>query len=226
MSPALSLRPCSCGSSSEAGTLRSELRALVACALLLFAVPAPASAEWQFAPFVGLTFKGDTSIVDLEDAARLVHWHFGGAVTLIGGGPIGVEALVTYTPGFLDRDEVTVVASSRTLAAMGNVVITVPRGWNEYGLRPYVSGGLGLMYTTVSDLADVFPVSENLLGYNVGGGAVGILTERTSTSAASIGLRFDLRYFSNLKPSDAPDVAIGRVHLTYWTASVGVVFRY
>ena len=47
-----------------------------------------------------------------------------------------------------------------------------------------------------------------------------------ATVVSHEGLRFDLRYFSNLKPSDAPDVAIGRVHLTYWTASVGVVFRY
>ena len=42
---------------------------------------------------------------------------------------------------------------------------------------------------------DVLPVEAKLLGYNVGGGAVGFLTERT-------GLRFDLRYFSNLKPTD------------------------
>jgi hypothetical protein len=58
-----------------------------------------------------------------------------------------------------------------------------------------------------------------LLGYNVGGGAVGFLTERT-------GLRFDLRYFSNLKPVDDPDIALGRVQLSYWLGSVGVVFRF
>ena len=41
-----------------------------------------------------------------------------------------------------------------------------------------------------------------------------------------VGLRFDLRYFSNLKPSDDPEIAIGRVHLSYWTGSVGVVLKY
>ena len=42
-----------------------------------------------------------------------------------------------------------------------------------------------------------------------------------------IGLRFDLRYFSNLKPSDSDEgIAIGRVQLSYWTANAGVVFRY
>ena len=42
-----------------------------------------------------------------------------------------------------------------------------------------------------------------------------------------VGLRFDLRYFSNLKPSDDPELSvIGRVHLSYWTGSVGVVLKY
>ena len=103
---------------------------------------------------------------------------------------------------------------------MGNVVLTTPRSWNEYGLRPFVSGGIGLLHaSTATDALDVLPVNTNLLGYNVGGGAVGFLNDR-------VGLRFDLRYFSNLKPSDDTENAIGRVHLSYWTGSVGVVLKY
>ncbi len=102
---------------------------------------------------------------------------------------------------------------------MGNVVLTTPRSWNEYGLRPFVSGGIGLLHATATDALEFTPVNTNLLGYNVGGGAVGFLNERA-------GLRFDLRYFSNLKPSDDPEIAIGRVHLSYWTGSVGVVLKY
>ena len=89
---------------------------------------------------------------------------------------------------------------------MGNVVLTTPRSWNEYGLRPFVSGGIGLLYasTSAAEAVDVLPVNARLLGYNVGGGAVGFLNERT-------GLRFDLRYFSNLRPTDDTENAIGRV---------------
>ena len=77
-----------------------------------------------------------------------------------------------------------------------------------------------MLSASAKDALDFLPVDAKLLGYNVGGGAVGFLTDR-------VGLRFDLRYFSNLKPSDDPELsATGRVHLSYWTGSVGVVFRY
>ena len=102
---------------------------------------------------------------------------------------------------------------------MGNLVLTTPRSWNEYGLRPFVSGGLGFC-ATATDSFEFTPVNTNLLGYNIGGGAVGFLNER-------LGLRFDLRYFRSLKPSYDPELSVtGRVHLSYWTGSVGVVLEY
>ncbi len=61
---------------------------------------------------------------------------------------------------------------------------------------------------------------RQLLDPASGGGAVGFLTDRA-------GLRFDLRYFSNLKPSDSPKaIALGPTQFSYWNASVGVVLRY
>jgi len=85
---------------------------------------------------------------------------------------------------------------------MGNAVLTLPRRWTEYGLRPVVSGGLGVMHVSVLDTGGVFPVSSNLAGFNVGGGAVGFLTKRT-------GLRFDARYFSSLHRTDQGSIAFG-----------------
>jgi hypothetical protein len=201
--------------------VRAGIRVLAACAVLTVAFAAEARAEWQFAPFLGLTFNGDTSLANLEFGAEKVHWNFGGAVTAIGEWPIGVEGLFTYTPQFFEGgdDLPNIYESSSALALMGNVVLAVPRSWNEYGLRPFVSGGIGLMSVSVTDVSGALTFRENLLGFNVGGGAVGFLNERT-------GLRFDLRYYSNLKPSDESGVSIGRVRLSYWTGSVGVVIRY
>jgi hypothetical protein len=196
--------------------------------VFLFSVPASAYAEWQLTPFLGLTFKGDTTLLDGEQAAGKTHWTFGGSVALMGSGPVGAEGLVVYTPGFFQQDNPPLsdglpppdIIASRTLAIMGNVVLTIPRSWNEYGLRPFVSGGIGLLSASVTDAQNLLPVQTKLLGYNIGGGAVGFLTERA-------GLRFDLRYFSNLKPSDDPELSVtGRVHLSYWTSSVGVVLKY
>lgn len=192
----------------------------------------PCAAEWQLAPFAGFTFKGDTTLfaetvpaddggVESVNAASRVHWNFGGAATLIGAGPLGVEGLFLYTPGFLQQD-VGVIRASRTIALMGNLVLATPRNWNEYGLRPYVSGGFGLLRVTGEDIdrVDLFESPVNLFGYNVGGGAVGFITDRT-------GLRFDLRYFSHVRPDRTlVGNSIGPVELKYWNAAVGVVLRY
>jgi hypothetical protein len=193
---------------------------------LMAALPLPASAEWHLTPLVGFTFKGGTSIVDTEAAAAERHWLLGGSVTLIGEGPIGVESVFLYVPGFFERDEADVPAAtgpvaSRSLAWMGNVVLATPRSFNEYGLRPFLSGGLGVLNAKVDyTLAFPLPVHENLVAFNVGGGATGFFTDR-------VGVRFDVRYFRSLADEELSDlpISIGTVRLRYWTASIGVVFR-
>jgi hypothetical protein len=191
---------------------------------LIVGTPATARAEWHLAPFLGFTFLAETTLNDFEEAVGKAHWSFGASVSLIGSGPVGVEGLILYTPGFFQQNDPPEgrpdIIKSRALAVMGNVVLTTPRRWTEYGLRPFVSGGIGLLRASSEDEFGVLPLETNLLGYNVGGGAVGVLTDRA-------GLRFDLRYFSNLKPTDSDDaIALGRVQLNYWNATVGVVFRY
>lgn len=194
------------------------LRVVVSSAALLGACPGAAAADWQFAPLVGLTFKGSTTLINLDSAAGHTRWNFGGAVTYTFARLIGVEGLFIYTPGFLDDKERFEVTSGRTLALMGNVVLAMPRQWNEYGLRPFVSGGVGLLQTTMQDARDVFAFKNNLLGLNVGGGATGAITDR-------MGLRFELRYFSQLGPGAEGEFAFGRAQLRYWTSSVGVSVR-
>lgn len=196
---------------------------LALCCVLLLAFARPAAAEWHIVPMLGLTMLGSTSINDNELATGKRHRNFGGAVSLLGSGLLGAEVVTFWTPGFFDRDEAAfetdLVASSRTLSLMGNVVVTAPRRWTEYSLRPFVSGGFGLIHVSKTDIPKfIFPVDLNLLGFNVGGGAIGFLTERT-------GLRFDVRYHSVLNPSEHGPISTGDVHLRYVTASVGLVFR-
>ncbi|MEO7276187.1 MAG: hypothetical protein ABIX28_25535 [Vicinamibacterales bacterium] len=201
-------------------TLRGpSLRALLCAAVILAGDAAPAHADWQFAPFFGYAFKGETTLFTPETLGDLkVRWTVGGTVTLIGRGPLGVEGTVLLVPRFFEAGNLGAVTSSRTYAVMGNVVLAAPQGWNEYGLRPYVSGGLGLIHATQRTTASVFSLNQNLLGYNVGGGATGFISEHT-------GLRFDLRYYSSLSRTD-DTVAIGPVRLRYWTGTVGVVLKY
>jgi hypothetical protein len=187
------------------------------------AVPGIAQAEWQLSPFFGQTFAGETTAIDLEGAADRAHRHYGGSVVLVGDGVIGVEGLFLVTPAFLQRPssvpEVGQVASSYQMALMGNVVLTTPRRWNEYGLRPYVSGGLGLLRVVSDDANAQIPIRLNARGYNVGGGAVGFLSN-------TVGLRFDLRHF-RMAETDLPGLVVGALdaNLSFWTFSVGVTIR-
>jgi hypothetical protein len=169
---------------------------------------------------VGVTFLGSTTIIDTEAATDKRHWSLGGAVSLFGSGVLGVEAIGMWTPGFFESGDQDLVQSSRALSLMGNIVLTVPKQWTEYFLRPYVSGGLGLMHVAKTDNPEgLFPVNLNLAGINVGGGAVGFFTDRT-------GIRFDVRYHALLNPSDHGPISFEQnVHLRYMTASVGLVFR-
>ena len=211
---------------------RTRLRALKLAAGLLLLFPTFARAEWQFSPFLGYTFNGSTTLLDFgritdQTANDEPHVDFGGSVRLIGAGPIGVEGYYLHTPGFFDAKQFDItlprILNSRTYAMMGNVVLTTPRAWNRYGLRPSLSGGLGLIHAAAKDQNDVFPFALNLWGMNVGGGAVGFLSDR-------VGVRFDLRYFRNIKGVPLEDlevpVTLGEpVRLSYWSASIGVVIK-
>jgi hypothetical protein len=61
---------------------------------------------------------------------------------------------------------------------------------------------------------------------NLGGGAVGFVSDR-------VGLRFDLRYFRNIRGVDPEDLEVqvtlpvgAPIRLRYWTISTGVVIKY
>ncbi len=197
------------------------LRVLALCCLAVIANPAQASAEWHFTPMAGGTFFGSTTLLDPEMATDKVHLQVGGAATLVGSGLFGVEGIALFIPSFFRGEPAPLVPpleQGRSFAFMGNVVVTAPQRWTEYGLRPFVSGGLGLMRASQLDRAGLFPVTSNFAGYNVGIGAVGFLSQRR-------GLRFDVRYYSSLNRPDQGPVGFGPVHLSYMTASVGFVFR-
>ena len=203
------------------------MRALAFCVLVLL-FPRPALAEWHFTPLAGATFFGSTNLFDPELGSDNVHRHFGGAVTLLGGGLLGVESVFVWTPSFFNDDDAVIqlVDNSRSIAWMGNLVLTAPRRWTEYNLRPFVSGGIGWLHTSKTEQPVVpvpgeeplLPLNENLLAFNIGGGAIGFFTPRT-------GVRFDIRYYSNLKPTEEGPTFSGNVRLRYVTASVGIVLR-
>jgi hypothetical protein len=198
-------------------------KALVICALLGVVLPGRAAAEWHFTPSIGVTFAKDTNFTDLWGFSERRDRTFGVTVSRLGEGILGFEGLVALTPGFFEvevPEAREVEGANRTLALMGNVVLTTPRLWTEYSLRPFVSGGVGLLHAR-GNSDPVFPIAADFAGFNIGGGAIGFLSDRT-------GVRFEMRYFGTLGRKDLPpDMTRGGApaHLRYLTASIGLVIR-
>jgi hypothetical protein len=197
-----------------------------ACGICLLGTPATALAEWQITPMIGITFAGGTTLVDLQNGHEKRHANLGGSVALLGAGIFGAEAIGVFTPGFFQSDQSRLsdvvpidIESSHLIALMGNLMVTTPRRWTEYGLRPFVSGGFGMLHVSQTPTARPdLGVHARVGGFNLGGGAIGFLTPKT-------GVRFDLRYYSTLRATVQDGEAFGPARLHYMTASVGVVFR-
>jgi hypothetical protein len=203
-----------------AETLAQHRASSVAAIALLMAVAGPAvvRAEWFVTPFIGLKFAGDTNFPDLEQGAANTKMTLGASAGVVGEGLFGVEAEFGYSPRFFERSSGSLISRSNVLTLMGNLILTAPRALTGYSLRPFISGGGGLVHIGIQDVADILSVDENLFGVNVGGGAVGVLTPRTS-------VRFDLRFFKSVTKGDEENVVLGGTGLSFWRASVGLVIR-
>jgi hypothetical protein len=207
------------------------LKTLAFGCLCLLLTASPARAEWHFTPSFGVTFAGSTTLIDLQHGTDKRHINFGGMVSRFGDGIIGVEGIVLYTRHFFEFDGprdpadpvVPAIAKSNTLSASGNIVLTVPKKWTEYFLRPYVSGGFGVLHAVSMDQTSpgqsVLPLSVTMPAFTIGGGAIGFLSQGT-------GIRFDLRYHEGLRRDPGTlNVIAPELRLHYMTAEIGVVIR-
>ena len=195
---------------------------------VLAAWPGDLRAEILVAPFVGGSFAGQTTLPifglpTLEPRALSKSLMFGVAGLWLSSGIVGVEGELAYAPGFFELALQPAFVSSNATTVSGSVVVTVPLSVTRESLRPYVVGGLGLLHVGINDVIALVPVDRNLLALNLGGGAIGMLTDRT-------GVRFDLRHTRSVRDDRAPSNGFGgapsRVRLSYWRATVGVTFRY
>jgi opacity protein-like surface antigen len=180
------------------------LSAAILCA------PVQARADGYVAPWIG---AGAVSTTD--DGRRA----FGVTMGYMAAGTFGFEADVGYSPEFFG---VTSELGSVTgITVMGNAILGIPIGGDHgAGVRPFVSGGLGVVHTHL-ERGIVLDRSRSTseFGYDVGAGMMGFFNQH-------IGLRGEVRYLRTLEDSNRGtgiDVAPGR--LRYWRGSAGVTFR-
>jgi hypothetical protein len=193
--------------------------------LALWIIPAPAAAEWQVRPFIGFSFGGVTTFVDPDHAIGTQNVVMGVSAGWLGE-IFGIEGDFGRSPGFFQTDDVRdpliehLVLTSAVTTLTGNIVIALPRRMAGYGLRPYFSGGAGLMHVDAFGKFGVVEHNRTLPALNLGGGVTGFISN-------TVGLNWDVRRLSTLRgEGETLGNSVGREQLSFWRATMAVALRY
>jgi opacity protein-like surface antigen len=195
-------------------------------AALVVAAPSRASADWLITPFVGGVLGGNADFGDFDDFDDEVERRVNAGASLgwMGEGIIGFEVDFGWTPNFFEDtvgDADFAFGDSNVTTLMGNVLVGAPIGGQTGpGVRPYASGGVGLIRANI-DGGDFFDdLNSNDFGMNVGAGIHAFFSD-------NVGVRGDVRYFRSLEDNEADgEFDLGLADFDFWRATVGVTFRF
>jgi hypothetical protein len=196
------------------------IRALVVVACGV-AAPTQAQTDRQIRGFIGGTFAGHSTFVDLTSSDAPGHAHLSiGAQAVWLGDVFGVDVDVADVPGFFEGGASSyLVTGSRVSTVTGDAVVALPRRWAEYSLRLYFVGGGGIMRVSEQS-PPVFDISKVVPAVDLGVGALGFLTNR-------VGLSWELRRFQRVGgPPPLTGTTFGAEELSFWRAHMAVVVRY
>jgi len=204
-----------------------SLRKLIIAAAVVLsasaATPTKASADGLFTPFLGSTFGGNADIADVSGSTFSDEFeqklNYGASLAWMGGGVLGFEFDFGYSPNFFGVESTNpgfdLIGDGNVTTAMGNIVVGAPLG----GVRPYASGGLGLISSRVDNPSQFFnKATSNDLGMDVGGGVMFL--------GGNVGVRGDLRYFRSLNNNDDNTIDFSLGSFRFWRGSVGVTFKF
>lgn len=194
--------------------MRKMLRVSSAVAVSFLLSVHAAHAQGYVAPSIGVTLANESAQGRASFGADF-GW-------LSPRDPVGVELDVVYAPSFFGN--AGRYGDNSVTTVMANVMLAGGRG-GRYGfsrrrggsVRPYISGGAGVMHEVSTSGAA--QIGNDDLGLNLGVGAMGFVQR-------SFGVRGEVRYFRNLvnKPVPESDIDFGAFH--FWRASLGVVFAF
>ena len=191
-----------------------NVRATVFCtalALLTLCLPAPSSAQGFISPLLGYDFGDDSScpaFTGCEDKKLNIGVGIG---TM--GSVLGFELDFSYAKGFFGEAP---GYSSSVLTVMSNVLLGPEIG----PIRPYATGGVGLIKSHVSaDPVEILESTNNQLGWNIGGGVMIFATE-------NIGVRGDIRHFHAFQNFEILGFPVSDTKLDFGRASAALVLRF
>ncbi len=183
------------------------------------AVPARASADWLFTPFIGATFGGSADIAGTGDTFsdnfhRKVN--YGAALEWMGGGVFGFGVDFGYSPNFFRDSDTGGFGDGNVTTLMANVIVGAPIG----GVRPYASGGVGLIKQKVDNVGQFFDTIDNSdFGFDAGAGIMGFFSD-------NVGVRGDIRYFRTVNDTNPDGVDLQLGSFKFWRGTVGITFRF
>jgi len=203
-----------------------SLRKVIIAATIAIAAsaarPQTASADWLLTPFIGSSSGASANVFSTEGSFRNdfeQKLNYGASLAWMGAGIFGVEFDLGYSPNFFGVSNpdanINLIGDGNVTTAMGNLIVGAPLG----ALRPYASGGLGLIATKVDSASQFFSnVTSNELGMNVGGGLM-VMGEHA-------GIRGDIRYFRSVTDNQGTALDLSLADFRFWRATAGVTFRF
>jgi len=177
---------------------------LVWCASVL-----PARADGFISPYIGYNFGGDSANCLAFGNCDEKRNNWGVSLGTMGT-VFGAEFDIGYAPEFFGKGD---TGDNAVLTIMSNLMVNIPAG----PVRPYGVIGLGLVRPHAQLNSSLGDVSQNTLGYDIGGGLNIFIVH-------SFGIRGDIRHIHTLQ-----DVTLGLLQnqpLDFWRASAGVTFRF
>lgn len=196
--------------------MRLCARLIAALAVSFFLIAPSANAQGYVTPSLGVVF-GNPSARGQADFVVDVGW-------LSRVEPLGFELDVMYAPSFFGTQGP--YGENSVTTYMANVVVAGGSGGRFGGrrrtttVRPYLSGGVGIMHEVVTTDIPANKISNNDLGLNLGAGVMAF-------TSRSVGVRADVRYFRDLIDSQSgntTNIDFGSFH--FWRASVGVILSF
>ena len=197
--------------------MRICVRIVAILVVSIFLSAASADAQGYVAPSLGVVV-GNPSAQGRADFIADVGW-------LSRFEPLGFELDVMYAPSFFGNEGP--YGENSVTAGMANIVVA-GGGSGRYGffgrrrtaLRPYASGGVGVMHEVVTTPVAANKISNNDLGLNLGAGVMAF-------TSRSVGVRGDVRYFRDLidtQSGNTTNIDFGSFH--FWRASIGVIVAF
>ena len=189
-------------------------RAFIFGIIAVVVVPSIATADTFFTPYLGATFGADYA--GAKPPSKFV---YGGDLMWLGTSGLGFEVDFAYHPNFFqpgdEEDLFDFDSDGNVVTFMGNIVF----GHEGGGVRPYVTGGFGLMRTNIQDATGFFDdLNDTAFGLNAGGGL--------RLGGPKVGVRGDLRYFRQLSDIEPGDFDFDLGNFSYWRGTVGVSFGF